>query len=196
MLKWKAGLANKSWSRVKPFMVFVAGLFIIIGSVPSVTRALDLSEHYELNIDPASMQKIGEKVWGEINQYFSDAEVAIETENLEKLLALYSDNYRNGDHVKNSAKEIWVRIFASFNNMATIHNMRVITTSPKSDVMIIRCNGILAGVPEGDNDRITIDSWVNSDHILKKENGKWKLIGSTGKERKRLWFDRPMHPLF
>ena len=43
---------------------------------------------------------------------------------------------------------------------------------------------------------ITIDNWANQDHVLVKEGGKWKLIGTYGLERKRLWFDKPMHPLF
>jgi len=43
---------------------------------------------------------------------------------------------------------------------------------------------------------ITIDNWAQQDHVLVKEAGKWKLIGTYGPERKRLWFDKPMHPLF
>jgi len=32
--------------------------------------------------------------------------------------------------------------------------------------------------------------------VLVKEQGAWKLIGTYGHDRKRLWFDKPMHPLF
>ena len=196
IFNWKAGLATKKGLRLKPFMVFVIGLFISIGSFPATTMALDLSEHHEINLDSASKKKIGEKVWGEIKQFFTDAEAAIETENLDGLMALYSDRYLNGDHVKGSAKKIWIRIFARFNNMATTHNMRFIATTPESGVMIIRCSGLLVGIPEGGDVRITIDNWTGSDHVLSNEGGKWKLVGTSGKERKRFWFDKPMHPLF
>lgn len=196
MFNWKAGLAKKNGLRVKPLMVIVVGLFVFIGPVHAANLALELSEYHAINIDPASKKKIGEKVWGEIKQFFTDAETAIETENMDALMTLYSDTYQNGDHVKESAKQIWTRIFDRFDNMATIHHMRFIPSSPESTAMVIRCSGILLGIPDGGKELITIDNWINSDHILEKENGKWKIIGSTGKERKRLWFDRPMHPLF
>lgn len=196
MFSWKAGLAKNNGSRVKPLMVFVVGLFVFIVSVPAVTMALDLSESHAINIDPASRKQIGKKVWGEVEQFFTDAEVAIETENLDMLMNLYSENYSNGIHTKDSAKRIWKRIFEKFNNMAAVHNMRFITTSPESDVMIIRCSGLLLGVPEGGGNIITVDNWTENDHVLSKEGGKWKLIGTSGNERNRFWFDRPMHPLF
>jgi hypothetical protein len=51
------------------------------------------------------------------------------------------------------------------------------------------------GVPDNEKWPVTIDSWNNQDQILVKEAGAWKLIGIYGPERKRLWFDKPMHPL-
>jgi len=189
-------VAERTASRIKYTAIVAAGLAVIFAGGHNTASAIDLSENFALNIDKYSRKQVGDKVWNEIKDFFLTAEKDIETENIEGLLALYSERYRNGDHVKGSAKQIWARIFARFNNMATIHNMRFITTSPKSTVMIIRCSGILVGVPEGGNNLITIDNWTDSDHVLAKESGKWKLIGSTGKERKRLWFDKPMHPLF
>lgn len=189
-------VAKRIAKRIKYTALFAAGLAIIFGGGFYTVRAIAFSDSFVLDIDQNSRKQVGDKVWNEIKSFFFAAEEAIETENLNGLLALYSDRYRNGDHVKSSAKQIWARIFTRFNDMATIHNMRFISTSPESKVMIIRCSGILVGVPEGGNVLITIDNWTGSDHILKKENGKWKLIGSTGKERKRLWFDKLMHPLF
>lgn len=196
MFNWKVGLAKKYRLCVKPFMVFVIGLFAFIISVPAVTLAIDLSESHAINIDPASRKKIGEKAWAEIKQFFTAAETAIETENLEMLMSLYSVNYKNGEHTKDSAKKIWKRVFKQINNMSAIHNMRFISMAPESDGMIMRCSGLLLGVPEGEENLITIDNWTDTDHILARENGKWKLIGHSGNERKRFWFDRPMHPLF
>ncbi|MFQ5432972.1 MAG: hypothetical protein ACE5EN_10760 [Nitrospinota bacterium] len=189
-------VAERIAKQIKYTVLFAVGLAVISGGGVYTAMAGDLSDNFSLNIDPYSKKQVGEEVWKGIEAFFHSAETNIEKENLDGLMALYSDRYRNADHVKGSARQIWSRIFKRFNNMATIHNMRFITTSPKSTVMIIRCSGILVGVPEGGKNLITIDNWTDSDHILSKENGKWHLIGSTGKERKRLWFDKPMHPLF
>jgi hypothetical protein len=181
---------------MKYAVVFVISLFIFFGKGVYSADAKDLSENFLLNIDPYSRKQVGGKVWKEIETFFHNAEAAIETENLKDLMALYSDGYKNGDNTKKSAEQIWNRIFSRFDHMATIHNMRFITTSPKSDVMIIRCSGLLVGIPKGGKNLITIDNWTDNDHILEKENGKWQLIGTSGMVRKRLWFDLPMHPLF
>jgi len=196
MLSRKSGLAIKKGLQINSVVLLIIGLFTFLASSPGNSSALELSDQHVINIDPVSKKMIGEKVWGEIHEFFTKAEVAIETENMSALMDLYSDNYKNGLHDKSSIKRVWKRMFEQLNNMATIHNMRFITTTPESNVMIIRCSGLLLGVPAGERNLITIDNWTDGDHVLVKEKGKWKLMGTTGKERKRFWFDKPMHPLF
>lgn len=152
------------------------------------------SHVFSMKIDPAAQKILGEEVFKSVTDFFNDAEKAIETENMDDLMALYSDQYQNGEHDKASAREIWSRIFDTFNNMASRHNMELI--SSKDNTLIIRCSGLLIGIPQGETYSITIDNWLLEEHILKNEGGKWKLIGNAGQERKRLWFDKPMHPLF
>src|SRR3989338_7345066 len=77
--------------------------------------------------------------------------------------------------------------------MATRHNMKLEKMSPDKNMVIFRCSGLLLGVPDLKKGPITIDNWTEQDHVLVKESGKWKLIGTYGPERKRLWFDKPMH---
>ena len=111
-------------------------------------------------------------------------------------MELYSDNYSNGIHDKKAAKQIWERIFSTFDAMAMRHNMKLEKISAEKNMVIFQCNGLLLGVPDIKKGPITIDNWNNQEHVLVKEAGKWKLIGTYGPERKRLWFDKPMHPLF
>jgi hypothetical protein len=179
---------------MKYITALVVGLLICFSGAVYGKRVL--SERFSLIIDPFSRKKVGVKVWKDIERFFVDAEYAIETENLEDLMKLYSDNYKNGDHSKKAAEEIWKRIFSKFDLMATHHDMRFLTTSSNSDMMIIRCSGLLMGIPAGGKNLITIDNWNDSDHVLIKEKDGWKLIGTSGRERKRFWFDKPMHPLF
>ena len=154
------------------------------------------SDKYAMEIDPAAKQQLGEQIFNEVTMFFHSAEKAIETKDMQALMALYSDNYRDGDHDKKSAEQTWQRIFATFDTMAMIHNMKLEKVSADKNMVVFRCNGLLLGVPGPKKVPITVDNWNKQDHILVKEAGKWRLIGTYGLERKRLWFDKPMHPLF
>ena len=156
------------------------------------------SDKYFMEVDPAAKQQLGEQTYNEIMTFFHAAENAIETKNLEALMDLYSDNYSDGEHDKKSAKQIWGRIFSTFDTMATQHNMKLEKVSADKNMVVFQCSGLLMGAPDPKVRRglITIDNWAKQDHVLVKEAGKWKLIGTYGLERKRLWFDKPMHPLF
>lgn len=155
-----------------------------------------LSDKYSMEVDPAAKQQLGEQTFNEVMAFFHAAEKAIETKDLKALMALYSDNYSDGDHDKESAERTWQRIFATFDTMAMLHRMKLEKKSAGKNMVVFKCTGLLAGVPGKGKKPVTIDNWVNQDHILVKEAGNWKLIGTYGPERKRLWFDKPMHPLF
>ena len=83
-----------------------------------------------------------------------------------------------------------------FELMATHHNMKLVSVTSEKNVVVFRCSGLLLGVPLIKSGVITIDNWNQQDHVLTHEGGDWKLLGTYGRERKRLWFDKPMHPLF
>ncbi len=157
-----------------------------------------LSTKYSMVVDPAAKQQLGEQTFNEVMMFFQAAEKAIETKDLEGLMALYSDNYGDGDHDKKSAEQIWRRIFSTFDSMSTQHNLKLGKMSSDKNMVVFQCSGLLMGMPDPKTKKglITIDNWANQDHVLIKEAGKWKLIGTYGQERKRLWFDKPMHPLF
>lgn len=155
-----------------------------------------LSDRYTLEVDPAAKAKLGEQTFNELMVFFEEAERAIETKDLDALMALYSENYSNGEHDKKTARQIWEKIFATFDTMAMRHNMKLGKVTTDKNMVIFQCNGLLLGVPDTKKTPITIDNWNNQEHVLAKEAGQWKLIGTYGQERKRLWFDKPMHPLF
>ena len=180
-------------------------LAILIGASFLVNTAIGaehkFSDEYAMEVDPAAKQQLGDKTYGELMEFFHEAEKAIETRDLKALMNLYSESYTDGEHDKKSAEEIWARIFATFEMTATRHNMRLVKMGEDKNMVVFSCSGLLLGVPNP-NARmkqkgiITIDNWAMQDHVLVKEAGKWKLIGTYGPERKRLWFDKPMHPLF
>jgi ketosteroid isomerase-like protein len=177
-----------------PAMAFLAGLCLYSGS--ALGKEHQLSDRYTMEIDPAARQQLGDTVYNEVATFFHAAEKAIETKDLKALMELYSDNYRDGEHDKKSVEKIWERIFARFDGMTTQHTMQLANVAADKNMVVLRCSGLLLGVPEPNKGIITIDNWAMQDHVLIKEAGKWKLIGTYGTERKRLWFDKPIHPLF
>lgn len=181
--------------------VFAA--LIGVGFITSVAIGAEhkLSDKYALEIDPAAKQQMGEETFGEVMTFFHEAEKAVEAKDLKALMGLYAENYTDGEHNKKSAEAIWEKIFATFETMSMRHNMKLVNMAKDKNMVIFRCSGLLLGVPSQNakvkqKELLTIDNWSLQDHILIKESGKWKLIGTYGVERKRLWFDKPMHPLF
>jgi hypothetical protein len=178
----------------------VISIVVFIGiallNTNSALAVQPLSERYSMEVDPAARERLGDSTFDEVMAFFHDAELAIETKNLDALMDLYSENYTDGEHDRTSARQIWTRIFAAFDTMATHHNMKLVNVTAKKNVVIFRCSGLLLGVPNIERGSITIDNWNQQDHVLALEGGKWKLLGTYGRERKRLWFDKPMHPLF
>ncbi len=156
----------------------------------------NLSRFFSVGIDPSAKEIFGDKIYNGTLDFFHKAESAIESEDLNALMALYSDSYKNGDHDKASIKKIWARIFKEFDDLSTMHNMRFVVVEPGGSTVIIQCSGLLMGIPKGKSDRISVDTWTMNDHILILEPGGYKIIGTTGKPRKRLWFDKALHPLF
>lgn len=167
------------------------GMFSQSGQI----NAYPTSDRYSVSIDPAAKQQLGEQTFNEIAMFFRTTQRAIETENMEVLMAQYSDNYRNGDLDKESVAQAWQRIFAKVDSLATVNNMKLVSISAEGNMAVLQSSGLLVGVPDEKKWPVTVDNWNKQDHILIKEAGEWKLIGIYGQEHKRLWFDKPMHPL-
>lgn len=153
------------------------------------------SDRYTVTIDPAAKEQLGEQTYNEVTMFFQAAQKAIIAKDMNALMAKYSDNYRDGDLDKASVEQAWRRIFARVDGLTTLNNMKLVNISADRNMVVLQSSGLLVGVPDNQRWPVTIDNWNNQDQILVKEAGDWKLIGIYGPERKRLWFDKPMHPL-
>ncbi|MDH5679452.1 MAG: nuclear transport factor 2 family protein [Nitrospinota bacterium] len=172
-------------------------LSIITFSLPGLAESAEAAKGFHsIRVSPEMKEKVDHETMKRVSQFFHDAEEAISKGDIDALMDLYSDSYKNGDHDKAAAKAIWQRIFSVFENMSTMHNMNLVNYSQDGGLIVIGCSGILLGMKKGEGDRVPVDTWTNEEHILTLEKGKWKLVGSAGQKRKRLWFDKPMHPLF
>jgi ketosteroid isomerase-like protein len=161
----------------------------------AVVDAMQPSDHIFMSVDPPAKKMVGEKLHSEVEMFFHEMEMAIQEKDVDRLMALYADSYFNGPFNKRAVKTIWIHIFATMDEITTVHDMTFITTAPGSKVLLIRCTGLLLGVPKDSEGIVAIDAWTDCDHIIAKVNDKWRLVGTAGKGGMRLGFDTPMQPL-
>ena len=187
------------------YIVFVSQvgtlLIVFVLSMQSRTTMAEetqLSDGFSMVMrPPATSVEIEENEAQDIANFFHQAERAIQSENINSLMSLYSDNYTNltnGD--KQFAAELWNKIFARFDNISSRHSMKLIDYDQAAGRAITECSGLLFGTPVGENNPVLIDRWDDQKHMLIKE-GDWKLLGNTGESALRYGEkDEKLHPLF
>lgn len=196
------GWKSAGFRRLAPSLFFIAGILMLVfapvsNAAESAAKHKEhLSQNYTLNIDPRMQTTASKEAFDEVMNFFDGAEMAIEARDLDKLMTYYSDSYTNGVRKKADIAVAWKRLFSDFSGLAMTHNMHLSLFDAKANLIIMTCSGILVGIPTGERESIALDYWLNNDHVLVKEGGKLRIVGSIGKEQKRLWFDKPMHPLF
>lgn len=193
MKSLKSKISIKNGFLPKWLAAFAFGLSIMLNV--TLVNAMQASDHKFMSVDPPAKKVVGEKLYNEVAEFFHEMEMAIQAKDVDRLMALYADNYFNGPFNKRAIRTIWTHIFATMDEMTTVHDMTFMTTAPGSKVVIVRCTGLLMGVPKGEKYNIAIDKWTDCDHIIAKLNGKWRLVGTAGKGGMRLGFDTPMQPL-
>ena len=179
------------------------GMLVLI-SVLSLRAGNLVAEEAQVSADfsmdmrpPAADVEIGQGELQGIADFFHQAEFAIESENIDALMTLYSDQYTNlSNHDKEFAEQLWIKIFAGFDNISSRHSMQLITYDKAAGQAVTECDGLLTGTPKGEDNTVTIDRWDKQRHILVKE-GDWKLFGNSGRSATRYGEeDGKLHPLF
>ena len=196
-------LDNPGWYANARFAVFsFAAVFALLPGLLLAENMVEekaLSENYSMRLHHDAKVKTGEKEYDSIVNFFHQAEMAIEAEDIEQLMSLYSARYTtlNGQGSK-SAEAIWRKIFNNFDNLSARHSMTLLTyqSTEGNQIAVTECSGLLSGTPSGGEGIVTIDSWDNQRHILTKE-GSWKLFGNAGEGSKRYGQEAfETHPLF
>lgn len=192
---------HSCWGRSFPLEKIVP-LFLAsaLMGLPCVSLAEDakFSPDYSMNVDPSAKEKAGEADYRLLMNFFHDAERAIESEDIEELMTLYSDKYSNLDQDKEFAKAVWTKIFANFDDLSAKHSIELLTyeETPGQTVAVMECSGLLQGIPTGGDQPVTVDSWDKQWHVLIKE-GRWRLLGNSGKAKQRYGSkEHSAHPLF
>ena len=164
----------------------------------AIAEETQLMEEFSMVMrPPAEGVQVDDNEAQDISNFFHHAERAIQSENIEALMALYSDEYTNErDGDKQFAADLWKKVFARFDNISSRHSMKLIDYDRAAGRAVTACSGLLFGTPEGDSNPVLIDRWDDQRHILSKE-GDWKLLGNTGVSTPSATDnDDDLHPLF
>lgn len=135
----------------------------------------------------------------ELTSAFDQAQEAIRSRNLDELMAIYSERYHHHGFTKGDLRKIWDELLNDYEFIANIHTFSAIRTSGETHNMTVEitCSGALWATSKNSKERIPIDSWHQEVHHLAKEDGAWRIVGtSKGTSARPRLFGSAPHPLF
>ena len=148
---------------------------------------------------PDGIQEVDSETLKELLSTFEQAEHAAHARDLDGIMALYSDDYLYHGLKKADIRKIWALLFDHYKGLESFHTFSSIRTagSPGKMVVEMTCTGVVWGTSKDTTLRSPIDSWYEEIHYLRKEKGRWRIVGNIGGESMPvLQFGVAPHPLF
>ena len=146
-----------------------------------------------------TIQEVDSTTLAELLSTFEQAELAMQANDLDGIMALYSDDYYYHGLKKADIRKVWAQLFDHYKSLESFHTFSVIRTVGAGSKLIaeITCTGVVWGTAKNTKLRSPVDSWYEEVHFLKKENGRWKITGNAGGESEPILpFGTAPHPLF
>jgi ketosteroid isomerase-like protein len=146
-----------------------------------------------------AIQEVEPQVLKEVLNIFEQAEEAMQARDIEGIMALYSDNYLYHSLTKTDIRKIWNQLFKNYKELESFHSFSVIRAVGAGSNLIVEvtCTGVLWGTSKDTMLRSPVDSWYEEVHFLKKDNGRWRIVGNLGGESQPVIpFGVAPHPLF
>jgi len=131
----------------------------------------------------------------EFRAFYVELEAALKAEDINRIMALYADDYLHQGITKRQLRFMWLEILNTYDDLYSIHAFSNIHVTAGD--AILNCTGALMGIEKKGKDFIAVDRWINLNHWLTRVDGKWKMVGgashmgATLKESKN-----DSHPLF
>lgn len=165
----------------------------------SLLASFALTGEAKTQLSSSAIQEVDATTLKELMAAFEQAEQAMQAQDLEGIMALYSDEYLYHGLKKADIRNIWSQLFEHHKELESIHTFSVIRTVGSGSKLTaeITCTGVVWGTSKTTTLRTPIDSWYEEVHYLKKENGRWRIVGNIGGESQPiLQFGIAPHPLF
>ena len=148
---------------------------------------------------PGGMQDVDSETLKELLSTFEQAENAMQARDLDGIMALYSDDYLYHGLKKADVRRIWKQLFDNYKELESFHTFSVVRTAGPGGKLVaeMTCSGVIWGTSKDTTLRSPVDSWYEEIHYLRKENGRWRIVGNMGGESVPvLQFGVAPHPLF
>lgn len=150
-------------------------------------------------ITASTIQEVDSQTVKELLATFEQAEQAMHSQDLDGVMALYSDDYYYHGLKKADIRKVWAQLFEHYKELESFHTFSVIRTVGAGSKLTaeMTCTGVVWGTAKNTKLRTPVDSWYEEVHFLKKENGRWKITGNAGGESEPILpFGTAPHPLF
>ena len=155
---------------------------------------------HENSVDVRGIQDVDPQTLKELLSTFEQAEQAMRAHDIDGIMALYSDDYFYHGLKKVDVQKIWKQLFDYYKELESVHTFSVIRMIGSGSRVWRRnvLHGSSVRHLQGDNTaKLRVDSWYEEIHYLKKENGRWRIVGHAGGESQPvLQFGIAPHPLF
>jgi ketosteroid isomerase-like protein len=145
------------------------------------------------------MQDVDAETLKELLLTFEQAEQAMQKRDLDGIMTLYSDDYLYHGLKKADVRKIWNELFDHYKELESFHTFSAVHIVGTRGKLIaeMTCSGVVWGTSKDTTLRSPIDSWYEEVHFLRKENGRWRIVGNMGGESiPVLQFGVAPHPLF
>jgi len=148
---------------------------------------------------PGGTQETDSDTLKELLSSFEQAEQAMQARDIDRIMELYSDDYLYHGLKKADVQKIWKELFDHYKELESFHTFSVVRLSGLGGKLVaeMTCSGVVWGTSKDTTLRSPIDSWYEEIHYLRKENGRWRIVGNVGGESiPVLQFGVAPHPLF
>lgn len=181
-------LRSRAASTITHLIIPVIGFLSCIGTVDAKIVVPPSSSVIE--VDQATLKAVV--------AVFEEAEDAIKTHDLDKVMAVYSPQYNYHGLKKDDLRKIWKDLFDEYQEIASTHLFTKMTKvgSGRDAVLEVTCTGHLWARSKTSGLYVPIDSWYEEIHYLVLEDGTWRIRGNAGESPRVLPFGTAPHPLF
>ena len=166
-------------------LAFLVGSTLHLGQ----TRAeIQLPKPEKSNADAMTLK--------EFEAFYDQIEEALTTEDIDRIMSFYADEYLHHGITKKQLRFMWLEIFSEFSELYSVHIFSKIDVHGNDAILV--CTGAVLGIPPEGGDYQAVDRWVNQNHWLTKVDGQWKMIGGATHQAPTRPGSRTLelHPLF
>ena len=174
-------------------LIGVLGLMLTgvgLGTLPAVAKT---------QVTPSTIQEVDPETSRDLLATFELAEHAMQARDLNGIMELYAEDYHYHGMKKADIRKVWSQLFEHYTDLESFHTFSVIRTVGSGSKLTaeMTCTGVVWGTAKNTKLRAPVDSWYEEVHYLRKENGRWRIVGNVGGESQpALQFGVAPHPLF